>query len=66
MLGLVCKIPNTDVISAAYEKQLLLVPAADNTVRILPPLNIDVNELDEICDRISDVADEMSKVPAHA
>lgn len=66
MLGLVCKIPNTDVISAAYEKQLLLVPAADNTVRILPPLNIDVNELDEICDRISDAADEMSKVPAHA
>ncbi len=66
MLGLVCKVPNTDVISAAYEKQLLLVPAAENTVRILPPLNIDENELDEICDRISAAADEMSKVPAHA
>ena len=66
MLGLVCKIPNTDVISAAYEKQLLLVPAADNTVRILPPLNIDENELDEICDRISVAADDMSKVPTHA
>ena len=41
MLGLKCKAANTDVVTAAYAQNLLLVPAADNVIRLLPPLNID-------------------------
>ena len=40
MLGLKCKVENSKVIEAAYNNKLLLVPAADNVVRVLPPLNI--------------------------
>jgi len=40
MLGLQCKVPNTDVVTAGYAAGVLTVPAADNVVRLLPPLNI--------------------------
>lgn len=61
MLGLVCKIPNAEVISAAYDQQLLLIPAADNTIRILPPLNIEEVDLGEVCDRISAAANILNQ-----
>ncbi len=40
MLGLKCKLPNTDLVQAGYGENILTVPAADNVVRLLPPLNI--------------------------
>ncbi len=40
MLGLKCKVTNTDVVKAGYEQGVLTVPAADNVVRLLPALNI--------------------------
>ena len=40
ILGLKCKATNTDVVKAAYAQHLLTVPAADNVIRLLPPLNI--------------------------
>ncbi|MBU2360217.1 MAG: aspartate aminotransferase family protein [Alphaproteobacteria bacterium] len=40
MLGLVCKATNTDIVKAGYDAGLLTVPAADNVIRLLPPLNL--------------------------
>lgn len=40
MLGLKCKATNTDIVKAGYDAGVLTVPAADNVIRLLPPLNI--------------------------
>ncbi|MDX5356923.1 MAG: aspartate aminotransferase family protein [Rhodobacterales bacterium] len=40
ILGLKCKVPNTDVVKAGYAAHVLTVPGADNVIRLLPPLNI--------------------------
>ena len=40
MLGLKCSASNIEVINAGYEVGVLTVPAAENVVRVLPPLNI--------------------------
>ena len=40
MLGLKCSASNTDVVNAGYDAGVLTVPAAENVVRLLPPLNI--------------------------
>ena len=45
MLGLKCKIPNTDVLNACYATEFIGVPAADNVLRLLPPLNITENDI---------------------
>ena len=46
MIGLKCKIFNTDLVNAGYQKGLITVPGGDNTVRLLPPLNITNEEID--------------------
>jgi len=56
MLGLVCKATNTDVVAAGYAQELLTVPAADNTVRLLPPLNLTDEELSEAVSRLEAAA----------
>ena len=40
MLGLKCSASNTDVVNAGYDVGVLTVAAAENVVRLLPPLNI--------------------------
>ena len=40
MLGLKCSASNTEVVNAGYDVGVLTVPAAENVVRLLPPLNI--------------------------
>ena len=40
MLGLKCRASNIDVVNAGYDVGVLTVPAAENVVRLLPPLNI--------------------------
>lgn len=52
MMGIKCKAPNMDLVNAAYAEDLLTVPAADNIVRILPPLNVTEAELDEAVARL--------------
>jgi len=47
MLGLKCRMPNSEVIKACYAAHVLAVPAADNVVRLLPPLNITEAEIGE-------------------
>ncbi|MEO1611872.1 MAG: aminotransferase class III-fold pyridoxal phosphate-dependent enzyme, partial [Pseudomonadota bacterium] len=52
MLGLKCKAPNMDVLNACYDQGLLTVPAGDNVVRILPPLIVTAEEIDQAVDMI--------------
>jgi len=60
MLGLKCKAPNTDVLAANYAEKLLTVPAADNTIRLLPPLTIADEELAEAVNRLDAAAEKVS------
>jgi acetylornithine/N-succinyldiaminopimelate aminotransferase len=63
MLGLKCRVAPADVVKAGYGAQLLAVPAADNVVRILPPLTITDAEIAEAVNRLDAAARE---VEAHA
>ncbi len=47
MLGLKMKIPNGDFIAAAREAGLIVLPAGENVVRLLPPLTISEDEVRE-------------------
>ncbi len=47
MLGLKTKIANTDFVNKGREQGVLTVPASDNVVRLLPPLNMTIEELDQ-------------------
>ncbi|MEL7388444.1 MAG: aspartate aminotransferase family protein [Pseudomonadota bacterium] len=66
MLGLVCRAPNMDVVNAGYEALVATVPAADNTVRILPPLIIKDDEIDEAVVRLDRAAKAVTAVHAKA
>ncbi|PRX37645.1 acetylornithine/N-succinyldiaminopimelate aminotransferase [Meinhardsimonia xiamenensis] len=56
MLGLKCRVSNADVVSAGYAQHILTVPAADNVVRVLPPLNISDEEIAEALARLDAAA----------
>ncbi len=60
MLGLKCKAPNTDVLNACYAQLLCTVPAADNVLRLLPPLNITEAEIVEAAARLDAAAASLS------
>ncbi|MEO0542969.1 MAG: aspartate aminotransferase family protein [Pseudomonadota bacterium] len=56
LAGLKCKLPNTDVLAALYDQNMLAVPAGDNVLRILPPLNVTEDELVEGLGRLDRAA----------
>lgn len=60
MLGLKCKAANTDVVAAAYDAQLITVPAADNVVRLLPPLNLTQADMAEALSRLDAAATQVA------
>ncbi|HKD49118.1 MAG TPA: aspartate aminotransferase family protein [Rhizomicrobium sp.] len=47
MLGLKMRVPNGDFITAARDAGLVVLPAGDNVVRLLPPLTLSENEARE-------------------
>ncbi|MGF1475707.1 MAG: aspartate aminotransferase family protein [Geminicoccaceae bacterium] len=55
MLGLRVVPANTEFAAACMEQELLVVPAADNIVRLLPPLIIGDSEIDEGLRRLETV-----------
>lgn len=61
ILGLKCRIPSIDVVNAAAAEELLIVPAADDVVRILPPLNISDEDLGEAVARLDRAAATLQK-----
>jgi len=56
MLGLKCRARNTDVVAAGYDALVTTVPAADNVVRLLPPLTITDEEIAEAMTRLDAAA----------
>jgi len=61
MLGLKCsKAACGDVVAAGYENEVVTVPAADNVVRLLPPLNISDEEIAEAVERLEKAAAHVS------
>ena len=47
MLGLRCQVPNVELMARLREGGLLTVPAAENVLRILPPLVIEAQQVEE-------------------
>jgi acetylornithine/N-succinyldiaminopimelate aminotransferase len=60
MLGLKCRAVNTDVVKAGYGAGVLTVAAADNVVRILPPLTITEDEIAEAVARLDAAASSLA------
>ncbi len=56
MLGLKCRALNTDIVKAGYAEALLTVPAADNVIRLLPPLNLTDADIAEAVARLDRAA----------
>ncbi|MBN8291589.1 aspartate aminotransferase family protein [Rhodobacter sp. NTK016B] len=56
MLGLKCKAPAADLAVAAREAGVLVVPAADNVLRLLPALNIPDEDLAQAVERLDTAA----------
>ena len=56
MLGLMCKATNTDIVKAGYDAGILTVPAADNVIRLLPPLNLTDDDIGAAIDRLDRAA----------
>ena len=52
LLGLKCRVPNTDLMAAAHEAGLLTVAAGDNVVRLVPPLIVEDSEIAEAVTRL--------------
>jgi acetylornithine/N-succinyldiaminopimelate aminotransferase len=66
MLGLKMKIPNTDFITAARQAGLVVLPAGDNVVRLLPPLTISESEVREGIDLMNRAASALETQKAAA
>lgn len=60
MLGLKCKVAPGDVVNAGYAQEVITVPAADNVVRLLPPLTITDDEISEAISRLDAAASQLS------
>lgn len=56
MLGLMCKVPNMDVVKAGYDQLVLTVPGGDNVVRLLPSLLLSEAEIADGIDRLDRAA----------
>ena len=64
MLGLKCGLANTLLVERLFANGLLAVPAADNAVRLLPPLIVSTEEIDEAAAIIErSCAELIEKVP---
>lgn len=64
MLGLKCKMPNTDVNAALRGEHLLAVPAGDNVIRLLPPLTTSEEDIREAVNRIHEAAAKLRSANA--
>jgi acetylornithine/N-succinyldiaminopimelate aminotransferase len=56
MLGLKCRAANTDIVKAGYAAEVLTVPAADNVIRLLPPLTLADADIAEALARLNRAA----------
>ena len=61
ILGLKCRVLNTDVVKAGHAQHLLTVAAADNVLRLLPALNIEDDDLTEALSRLDAAATQLEQ-----
>ncbi|WP_232630162.1 aspartate aminotransferase family protein [Methylobacterium sp. Leaf118] len=59
MRGLKLNLPNTEFAAAARARHLLVIPAGDNVVRLLPPLIVGGAEVDEAVARLEAAATDL-------
>ncbi|GAB6845302.1 acetylornithine/N-succinyldiaminopimelate aminotransferase [Methylorubrum rhodinum] len=59
MRGLKLNLPNTEFAAAARARHLLVIPAGDNVVRLLPPLIVGAAEVDEAVARLEAAATDL-------
>ncbi len=64
MLGLKCRVPNVEVVRAGYDARVLVVAAAENVVRLLPPLNLTEGEAAEALARLEVAASSVEAAAA--
>ena len=62
MIGLECVVENTVLRAKLHELGLLTVSAADNVIRLLPPLIIDQSHVDEAVDILSRACCELEEI----
>ncbi|MEM1101189.1 MAG: aspartate aminotransferase family protein [Pseudomonadota bacterium] len=60
MLGLKCRVPMAEFVAAGLAAQVLTVGAADNTVRLLPALNIPDADIDAALARLDEAAESLT------
>ncbi|MDX1782088.1 MAG: aspartate aminotransferase family protein [Thalassovita sp.] len=60
MIGLKCKGPNMDMVNAGYACQVITVPGGDNVIRLLPPLNLTEEDIDEALKRLDKAAQSLA------
>lgn len=66
MIGVKCRTPLGDVVRAAREAGLIVIPAGDNVARLLPPLVASGEELAEAARRLDTAAGALEKAGAAA
>ena len=59
MRGLKLNLPNTEFTAAARARHLLVIPAGDNVVRLLPPLIVGEADVDEAVARLDAAATDL-------
>jgi acetylornithine/N-succinyldiaminopimelate aminotransferase len=52
MIGIRCKVPNTELQAAAMDQHLLTIGAGDNVLRLLPPLVVTEDEIGDAVNRL--------------
>ncbi|WP_282169144.1 aspartate aminotransferase family protein [Ruegeria atlantica] len=66
MLGLKCKAPNIDMVNAGYDNEVITVPAADNVIRLLPPLTLTEDDIAQAVIRLDKAAAQVEESMASA
>lgn len=60
MVGLQCTVDNSELVNALQERQMLAVKAGSNMVRLLPPLNVSVGEIDSALTTLADACHSLT------
>ena len=70
LLGLVCVVPNGEMVKALRDENMLAIAAGDNVVRLLPPLIIDeagiadgIAMIERACTKLSHAAQPVTPAP---
>ncbi|MBI2717281.1 MAG: aspartate aminotransferase family protein [Rhizobiales bacterium] len=66
MIGIKCKVPNTEFQAAAMDQHLLVIGAGDNVVRLLPPLVVTDHDIADAMARLDRACREIEAKSARS